>query len=271
MSFFRSAIKGFYNRLPGSGPYFRRDRIYGDKIIRMLEHLKQERTVLKLNLLGKDYERLTIVTGIIEENKSTFFLIDYPRGFKEVVGDTDPEDVHEQRMAFEFIGGDKIPFAFRTVLDRVQGREIRIKKPKFIERIQRRKHFRIEPPMDTIMLFMRDTKKCVNSVLNLSLDGALISPIAKPDLGSRLYPGEDIRHIRLMTHKKFFEIRIRIKKATIRRAGKNSETGRHFYALRFMEIEKEDKNNLEKWLYKWQRAILQKRSLLTEDKNTTED
>lgn len=262
MAFFRFDIRDFYEGPSGSGSYYRRDRIYGDKIIGLLELLKKERTVLKLNLLGKDYERLTIVTGLMVENKSSYFLIDYPRGFKEVLEDSGPDDIHEQRMAFEYIGSDKIPFAFRTVLDRIQGRNIWVKIPEFIERIQRRKHFRIEPPIDTKILFIRDTKKHENSVLNLSLGGALISPLVKPTLGSRLYPGEIIRNIRLIAHKKVFKMRIHIKKAMVRRAGKDSETGRYFYALRFMEIEKEDKKDLEKWLYKWQRVILQKRSLL---------
>ena len=118
--------------------------------------------------------------------------------------------------------------------------------------------------MDTKILFLRDTKKLENSVLNLSLGGALISPLVRPALGFRLYPGEIVRNINLIAHKKIFKMRIRIKKAMVRRAGKDSETGRYFYALRFMEIEKKDENNLEKWLYKCQRAILKKRSLLAE-------
>lgn len=264
MPFFRFAIRDSYNALSGSGSVYRGDRIYGDKIIGLLELLKKERTVLKLNLLGKDYERLTIVTGLIDENESSYFLIDYPGGFREILDDFGPDEAHEQRVVFEFIGSDKIPFAFRTVLDQVQGRDIRVKTPEYIERIQRRRHFRIEPPMDTKILFLRDTKKLENSVLNLSLGGALISPLVKPTLGSRLYPGEIVHNINLIAHKKIFKMRICIKKAMVRRAGKNSETGRYFYALRFMEIEKEDEKVLEKWLHKWQRAILQKRSLLAE-------
>ena len=76
MSFFRFAIRDFYDGPSGPGSYYRRDRIYGDKIIGLLTLLKKERTVLKLNLLGKDYERLTIVTGLVDEKESSYFLID---------------------------------------------------------------------------------------------------------------------------------------------------------------------------------------------------
>ncbi len=259
----RFNIRRLYNGLSGSDPIYPSDRIYGDKIIDLFEQLKEDRTVLKFNLLGKNYERLTIITGLIDENKTSYFLIDSPRDFEEVLQEAAPQDTNEQRMVFEFIGRDKVPFAFRTVLDETQGRDIRIKVPDYIKRIQRRRHFRIDMPAGTKIIFKRDTKKCENSVLNLSLGGALITPLDKPAPGSRLYPGETLRNIKLIVQKRIFKIRIGILKAVVRRAGKNSETGRHFYALRFTEIEKEDKNNLEEWLHKWQREVLRRRSLLT--------
>ncbi len=259
----RFNIKRLYHGLSGSDLIYPSDRVYGDRIIKLFEQLKEDRTVLKLNLLGKDYERLTIITGLIDENDTSYFLIDSPRDFRETLQDTGPHGTNEQRMAFEFIGSDKVPFAFRTVLDGVQGRDIRIKVPNYIKRIQRRGHFRIDPPAGTKIIFNRDTKRYENSVLNLSLGGALISPLDKPVPGTRLYPGETLRNIKLIAQKRVFKLRIEILKSVVRRAGKDAETGRRFYALRFMEIEKEDKNDLEKWLYRWQREVLRKRSLLT--------
>lgn len=254
----------FFQNIFGNPAASSDDGIYGDtlsgnKIIDLLRRLESERIVLKLNLIGRDYERLSIVTRVDEEDGTSFFHIDYPKGFIEVLSD---ERAGAQRIAFEFIGADRVPYAFRAVLDKVEGRDIRVRVPDVVERIQRRKHFRIAPPVGTLIVFLRDRKECRYSVIDLSLGGAMISPLKDPFPAPRLYPDEEIRHLTLIVQKKIFRIRIQIRKAQVLRSGKDTG-GRPFYGIHFMEIGKEEGNMLEKWLFKWQRAVLLKRSQLS--------
>jgi c-di-GMP-binding flagellar brake protein YcgR len=48
-------------------------------------------------------------------------------------------------------------------LGQVLGDEIRIGFPEFIERIQRRKHFRLKVPIGTELHFEVDSKRCIMS------------------------------------------------------------------------------------------------------------
>ena len=50
------------------------DKIIGKRRFEIFGELQKGRNVLKLIFLGKDYERLTIVTGVETENGIPYFL-----------------------------------------------------------------------------------------------------------------------------------------------------------------------------------------------------
>ena len=87
------------------------ENISGKKILTVIRQLKDDRTVLNLNLIGKDFERLTIVTGIKIRNGIPVILIDRPSGFEEL-----GNDIKGSRIVFEFSGNDHIPYRFRSVI-----------------------------------------------------------------------------------------------------------------------------------------------------------
>ena len=59
------------------------DRISGKRMLGVLNELARERTVLRLNALGTGYEGLTIATGVVREQNTSYLLVDYPAGFRE--------------------------------------------------------------------------------------------------------------------------------------------------------------------------------------------
>ncbi len=234
------------------------DRIYGKRRFALFDQLQNDRIVITLNLLGKDYEKLTIVTGVVTENGTPYALIDIPTGFRETL------QGNEKREAlFDFVGKDKILYSFRTVVDRVTENEIWIEFPEFIERVQKRKHYRIVPPLGTKIYFAVDDRKCEVNVVDLSQRGALISQSERFQKEVKLSNGEYIKNINLICEEKSLKLQIDIKKAQIKRIVKNPETGRYTYAFQFIDIEMREKNELEDWIYRAQREFLRKRNLLT--------
>lgn len=238
----------------------RGNTIFGDSILNLLDLLKKNRIVVKFLLLGGDYERLTIVTGVNHEEDTPFFLVDYPEGLEEAI-----QELESQRVYIEFLGPDRVLYAFRTIIEGNEGQDVRVRIPSAIKKIQRRKHFRIVPPLGTCMIFTREGIREENSILNLSVSGGLISPTKKPRADLRLYPGDHVRDLEVVNNRKLSHVRIKIKETIVKRAGRYPETGHYYYALQFLEWRKKDIRNLEKWLNIWQREILQKRSLLKED------
>ncbi|MFC1823668.1 PilZ domain-containing protein [Thermodesulfobacteriota bacterium] len=234
------------------------ESISGKKILQVIRQLRDDRIVLNLSLIGKDYERLTIVTGIKIRNGRPFILIDTPGEFEEV-----SEDAPGSRIVFEFSGSNHTPYRFRTEIANAGEDEIWVKFPELIERIQRRRNFRLAPPMGTEILINDQNGKYEFNVINVSLGGVLL--IEKKSLfidKTRPQPEGFLRNVHLVCHKQGMRTKIRIKKSLIKRMEKDSKTRRHRCALEFVELEKKQINDLEDFLQNCQREILKKRSAL---------
>ena len=231
-------------------------RIYGKKKFGLFDQLQKDRIAITLNLLGKNYERLTIVTGVVTENGIPYILIDIPTGFRETF-----QDDKKVRVLFDFMGKDKILYSFRTIVGRVAENDIWIEFPEFIERVQERKHYRIVPPPGTRIHFAMGAGEYEVNVVDLSLKGALISQSERFQKEVKLPDGEYVKNINLICEEKSLRLQIGIKKAQIRRIVKNSETGGYSYALQFIHIDMREKTELENWIFKAQREFLRKRNL----------
>ncbi|MBW1768503.1 MAG: PilZ domain-containing protein [Deltaproteobacteria bacterium] len=234
-----------------------KDRIYGKQRFALFDQLQKDRVVIKLNLLGKDYERLTIITGVVTENGTPYVLIDIPGEFRETL-----QDDKKGRVLFDFIGNDRIPCSFRTVVHRITKDDIWLEFPESIERIQRRKHYRIAPPIGTRIHFQVDEGKYEANIVNLSQGGALIIQSERLHKEVKLSEGEYKKNVKLICQEKDLGLKILIKKALVRRILKNSETGKYSYALQFIDIENSIQRELNDWIYRAQREFLRKRNLL---------
>ena len=230
--------------------------IQGKNRFDIFEQLRKDKTLIQMSLLGKDYERLTIITGIQARKNMLFFLIDYPEGFKEAVS-----DVEVWRIRFEFIGNDNLQYSFRTSGGEFFGDEIWIRFPEVIEKIQRRKHFRIEAPVGTRFYFNKKSDSFEMNVINLSLRGALVYSVQKKAI---LKIGENLRDVKLVFPSEKEGPMIHIKKASVKRMEKNSRMDRYTYGLYFAMIEKNEETALTKIIYELQRKLLQKRQRIYE-------
>jgi c-di-GMP-binding flagellar brake protein YcgR len=225
--------------------------IQGKKKFDIFEQLRKDKTIIKMRLLGADYEQLTIIIGIQAIKDMLFFLIDYPKGFKEAVS-----DVEVWEMRFEFIGNDNLPYIFKTSGGEIIGNEIWIRFPESIEKIQRREHFRIEVPLGTKLHFKKKSAGIEMKVIDISLRGVLVNSIQKNAI---LKSREDLIDVQLVFPSEKKDLMVHIKKASVKRMGKNAPMERYSYILYFAMIEKNEEAALTKIIYELQKKVLQKR------------
>jgi len=233
------------------------ERLGGKSRFSIFRQLEKDRTLIRMHLLGKQYERLTVVTGIRNQKKTPFFLIDCPQDFKSAVAGVD-----DCRLRFEFTGKDNLKYTFRTSGKTFLKNEICIRFPKFIERIQRRSNFRVAPPLGTKIYINAKPAVREMTVIDVSQGGVLgalvnlNTPVNKDPL---FKVGQSLRNIELVLPAETETIMVQIKEAVIRRVGKNPATGRDTCAVQFTDIEKDSKKILIELIYRFQRDILRNR------------
>ena len=233
------------------------DKIVGQARFAVLEDLKNDRTVLQLSVIGKNYERLSLVSGIEHKNDTTYVLLDCPADFTETI-----TDYSGTALRLEFVGKDKVQYTFGTRILAISGQNIRIEFPEFIARIQRRIYFRLAPPIGTIAVFSKDGKPLEASVINLSEGGALLS--LPPSISKELVfaPGSNLDNLRLRWDVEHSRMEIAVRKAVVKRAERHPETGRFVFAVQFVSLEKRDSNMIDEYIFRWQREAFRKRSLI---------
>jgi len=83
-------------------------------------------------------------------------------------------DVDSCHMLFEFVGNDNLFYNFKTTGKEIIRDEICIRLPEVINRSQRRKNFRMTPPLGTKICINENGSRLEMSVLNVSRGGALV-------------------------------------------------------------------------------------------------
>jgi hypothetical protein len=228
--------------------------LYGKDLLRFFQDLKKNKTVIKINLLGHSYERLTMVVGVVSDGIPYHFQIDYPKGFEEAIRKTS-----SWKIRFEFKANDKLVYRFRTLGGYLSGRGVFIPFPPHIERVQRRRYFRVEAPLGTQMIITQDTRNATFILLDISEGGALIRPGEEFSRRPVFQKGDFLRDILIRYDKDGEPSTIPLEKAMVQRLERDPLTHRYQYALRFLELDKNVRNNLRELIYFFQRDFLQKR------------
>lgn len=228
--------------------------LYGKDLLRFFQELEKNKTVIRINLLGHDYERLTMVIGVLNKKPPYHFHIDYPNGFGRAV-----KNISSWKIRFEFKGKDKLVYRFRTYGGYISGRDIFIPFPRHIERVQRRRYFRLEAPLGARMVIPRHATEYEFTLLNLSEGGALLRSAKGSSRQPILQEGDFVRHMAVLFQSEGQQFRIPIEKAVVRRLDKDPLTYRYQYALQFMDLGQDERNDLKELIYLFQRDFLKKR------------
>ncbi|HDZ22905.1 MAG TPA: hypothetical protein ENH70_00015 [Desulfobacteraceae bacterium] len=228
--------------------------LYGKDLVRFFRELKKNKTVIRMNLLGHKYERLTMVIDVLHKSLPYHFLIDYPKGFKRAV-----RNATSWKMRFEFKGKDRLIYRFRTYGGYMSGRDIWVPFPRHIERVQRRRYFRLEAPLGARMVISKYAHKQEFTLLNISEGGALVGSGKGSSRQPIFQKGDFLRYMTLFFQSEGQQFSIPIGKAMVRRLDKDPLTYQYQYALQFMDLGQDERNDLKELIYLFQRDFLKKR------------
>jgi c-di-GMP-binding flagellar brake protein YcgR len=228
--------------------------ISGNKILDIIDQLKKDKTALKLTIPEIGYEGLTIILDLKNLKTSPILLIDFPGGLQDKVMNT-----LGKTMLIEFNGPDKIPYSFRTVIQKVTEDYLVVAAPKSIIRIQRRKFFRIPSPLGTKVIINEKDQSYEFNVINISEGGILVSHPEERHEDLIFFKGA-IKSLLIIYEDGINSLKIRINKAEIRRIDVASETRRYHYAFQFLDRGIKEENLIMNFIYAYQRKLLERRT-----------
>jgi hypothetical protein len=234
-------------------------KVQGEKLAALFNELIAKKNIISIHVVGTGFERLTCITSLERNSGGSYLLIDRPDGFSESVGGSEPWN-----LRFNFNGPDQLEYIFSTRGGELCGSNLKVPFPEFVERLQRRKDFRILTVPGTKLLFAVNKVKGVIDLINISLGGAfgvLRKYKPKSHGGSLLTMNQRLYKVGLIfpSDKEVDERLVVIDKAEVRRIEHDNERQLYKYAFEFMEVDKEQKQKLTQAIYHLQRQYLKNR------------
>jgi len=238
-------------------------KVTKDKARQLIQYLKDKRVLVKLVVKNTGYESVTVVTDIATIEARECFRIDCSDDFHILLKSRD-----RGKLYFEFNGPDKVLYTFETAPDPKWRRgEVWIPLPDEVDRIQRRRNFRLEAPMGTELILRQLHPPLKMVVLDFSLGGLLcVVESARERIKKNLMltRGRRLKQLELLFRNDNVTTKIRIGEAAIVRVETNPVTGYRQYAFQFVTLDKNEEKSLTKVLYRMQRQLLRQRLPLKE-------
>ncbi len=236
------------------------DKIYLHKRDELFEGLKKARSLLQLRILGQEYQRLTLVTGLERRGSGRYLLVDCPEGLSEK-----NRSLGGVSVRIDFMGSDKLQYSFKTAIAKISDRDIWLEYPEFVERIQRRRYFRIAPPPGTMVMLPVQDQVHEAAVLNLSVGGSLLRVTGVPygDMGLKV--GDCLTGVTLICREGGPQWDMSIEETTVRRIEKDPDTGTLRYALEFTRMNRREARALGQFIFQCEIAVIRRRTLETVD------
>ena len=235
------------------------EKIQGKKLIRLMEQIQREKIMLSMRLVGQNYERLTMVTRIPKDENASFFAIDPPRDFRNRVSKLDTWEIH-----FSFNGPDNLEYIFTTSGGKFYDNEIQINFPDYIERLQRRRYFRLSVPTGTKLFIESDQVQREMNLINISMRGALglLKTFNENDQKKPIFKKEDyLKNIKIIfpSDTEDNKREVSVNKSIIRRAEHDPQKNMDLYAFEFVSIDRDQERRLIQIIFNLQRLYLQKK------------
>jgi hypothetical protein len=235
------------------------EKIQGKKLVRLMEQVQREKIMLSMRLVGQNYERLTMVTRIPKNEKASFFVIDPPRDFRNAVSKLDTWEIH-----FNFTGPDNLEYIFNTSGGKFYENEIQLNFPDYIERLQRRRYFRLSVPIGTKLFFESDQVQREINLINISMRGALglLKTFNEKDQKKPILQKKDyLKNIKIIFpfDTKNDKQEVSVNKSIIRRAEHDPQKNMDLYAFEFVSIDRDQERRLIRIIFNLQRLFLQKK------------
>lgn len=234
-------------------------KIQGPKLNALFAALIKDKTIIGLHVVGTDFQRLTCITAIEHAPGGSCLMVDRPDGFFEAAENDEP-----LKLRFNFHGPDQLEYIFGTSGGAGQGHNLKIPFPDHVERLQRRKNFRINTPLGTRLLFASAKLKGEIDLINISLGGAfgVLTEHNRKNLQNALFKiDQRLYKIRIIfpADKIMQKQSVLIHKAEVRRIEQDKKRKLYKYAFEFVTIDKDNAEKLTRAIYHIQRQFLQNR------------
>jgi hypothetical protein len=226
-----------------------------EKIPGLFRQLKKEKTLVRMSLAGHELSGLTLVNDVRASPSPPQFLVDTVKGLAEALWAAET-----YRFAFEFTGAEGALFRFGTSGGRPVPNGIWVPFPENIERIQRRKDFRLSVLPGTRILYQTDAVRGAIKLIDISVGGGfgvMVRLKAGGAAGDFLREGGVISNLVLEIPLGNETRTVRIRSARIRRLIKRPDDVRPRCALQYLEIDGDQKRILVNAVYDLQRVYLQ--------------
>lgn len=229
------------------------ESITGESMLKLIDRLKKEKTIIKLHILGTSNEGLSIVLGIETVNETPCLIIDFPTGTEDNIF-----QAQGKKAIIKFIDRERVHYNFRSVITGVSRQNVYILLPKVIYRLQRRKYFRTPPPIATKVIINEEGKRYEFDMLNISEGGALISHPSDAHDDSKFFKGA-LKTLVIVYNQDNNKQTIKVNKAEIIRIEKIWETRRYQYGIQFIDYGTQEENDIRNFIYSCQRRLLKSR------------
>lgn len=234
-------------------------KIQGIKMNALFDELIVKRTIISMYVVGTGFERLTCIMSTERSPAGNFLLVDQPDEFAKAAGQPD-----QWALRFNFNGPDQLEYIFSVRGGGFSGKNLKLPFPEYVERLQRRKDFRIATLPDTKLIFAVKKTKGVIDLLNISLGGTfgVLRKHNQKDLNGSLFAVDQRLHkigLIFPADKEASEQVVVIEKAEVRRIEHDKDRKLYKYAFEFKEIDKNERQRLTQAIYHIQRQFLKNR------------
>jgi hypothetical protein len=234
-------------------------KIQGPKLDVLFDEMVANRTIISIYVVGTGFERLTCIMATEQSPEGNFLLIDQPDGFSKTAGQSE-----QWNLRFNFNGPDQLEYIFCTRGGEYSGRNLKVPFPEYVERLQRRKDFRIMTLPDTKLIFADKKIKGIIDLINISLGGAFgaLRKHNQKDISGSLFKlDQRLYKLGLIfpADKELAEQVVLINKAEVRRIEHDKERKLYKYAFEFKDIDKNERQKLTQAIYHIQRQFLKNR------------
>jgi hypothetical protein len=231
----------------------------GNKRSALFQQLIEKKVILSLYVIGANFEQLTVIKGIEKTLAGETLIIDTPKGFTQAVNGVQP-----WKLRFNCNGPDRLEYIFSTEGGTFGAEGLKVPFPENVQRLQRRKDFRVMVLPHTKLLFMSGKLKGVMEINNISMGGvfgALVKHNRKSATNSvlGLYQYLNTIAITFPAHGDIEKQVVMIRTARVVRIERHPTKHIDQYALELLDISRDQENRLRNVIYQLQRYYLQNR------------
>ena len=224
------------------------ENITGPKVKEVLQSLILSGEMCKMEVSPTPYCWLTLLSEVREEKDQTFLLIDRVPDFEKALSSS-----RRQEVRIEYLENNEVPCSFLSRVLLIGPQCIWVELPERIQRIQRRKYFRLQAPAGTEILFQAEPGKSEKGrVKDYSLGGVAFLT----GKGVNLKTGDRVKDLLLSIPEGTHCLTFSFPQGVVKRAEPDFYQGENLYALEILELSEATRQKLNQHIFEKQRSLL---------------